>query len=54
MAERMSRFDPSSEIGLMPMALVAGNRMVWAPICCWRNSTTRRASSVPALYSIPA
>ena len=54
MAERISRFEPSSETGLMPMALVAGKRMDWAPICPWRNSMTRRASAVPALYSIPA
>ena len=32
MADRISRFEPSSEIGLIPMALVAGKRMVWTPI----------------------
>jgi hypothetical protein len=53
-AARMSRLEPSSETGLMPMALVPGNRMDWAPIWPWRKSTTRRTSSVPALYSIPA
>ena len=54
MAARMSRLEPSSDTGLIPMALVAGKRMDWAPICPWRNSITRLTSGVPALYSIPA
>ena len=41
MAARISRLEPSSDTGLMPMALVAGKRMDWAPICPWRNSITR-------------
>ncbi len=34
--------------------VVAGKRIAWTPICCTRKSMTRRASSVLALYSMPA
>ena len=53
-AARMSRLEPSSDTGLMPMALVAGKRMVWAPICSLEEVDHPPASGVPALYSMPA
>ena len=54
MAARISRLEPSSETGLIPIALVPGKRMDCTPIRPWRNSMTWRASSVSARYSIPA
>ena len=53
-AARMRRVDPSSETGLMPIALVAGNRMVRTPSSFWRKSTSFFASGVRAWYSMPA
>ena len=50
-AMRTSRFDPVSEIGLMPMPESGRMRL---PISVARNSMTRSACGVPRAHSIPA
>jgi hypothetical protein len=38
----------------MPMPLVSGKRIVVAPSSSWRKLISLRASSLRALYSMPA
>src|ERR1051326_3184687 len=43
-AARINRLDPSSETGLIPMALLPGNRIEVAPSSSCRKATSLRAS----------
>ena len=53
-AARMSRSEPSIEIGLMPIDEVFGNRIFFTPMSRVRKSTTFWHSGVPVSHSTPA
>jgi hypothetical protein len=53
-AARISRSEPSFEIGLMPIEEVFGNRILLTFISSCRNLTIFFASGVDCSHSMPA